>query len=139
VNNASATLRINATLTLNSGGTLNNSGTLSVAAFVDNGGTIIGAEPVVVATILGMFRIEQIQLSDPAGPNPLEAGRAGTGNRNLILKWHAGAGQQFHLESTSDLRTWTELPAMVTEVNPGSFQVTVPAQGGIRFYRLRRL
>jgi hypothetical protein len=140
LDNISATLRINARLTLNSGAKLNNSGTISVVAFTDNGGTIVGNIPVVVAGIPAPLRIEQIQLRDPETPSPLGTDGSGTPNRFLILKWYAAAGAQFRIESTTDARTWTDLPAVIIESSPGAFQVKLPAEGaGARFYRLRRL
>ncbi len=140
LNNAAATLRINATLTLNASGTINNSGTLSVAGFVDNGGTLNGNPPVLLSPNPAPLRIERISLTETntgaVGPGDVSA--AGTG-RMVKLKWRAASGTRFIIEATSDLRTWVELPAVITESNPGSFEATLPAgPAGARFYRLRR-
>jgi hypothetical protein len=88
---------------------------------------------------LAALRIESIQLKELAeggdGPN----GRAAGANRTVLLKWRAAPTDRFVIESTPDLRVWTDLPVVVTEAAPGMFEATLPAgRNSETFYRLRR-
>ncbi|MCC6823649.1 MAG: hypothetical protein IT579_23245 [Verrucomicrobia subdivision 3 bacterium] len=141
LNKASATLRINAALSLNASWKIINAGTISVAEFVNNGGTINGNAPVVLAASLAArLRIEQILQPDPAPNLAAKAGNAVMVSRVVVLKWNASTGGQFRIEATTDLRVWTNLPVVISEPCAGMFQVALPAEdGGSRFYRLRRL
>ena len=141
-NNAAASLRINGLLTLKVAGVITNSGTLSVAALVDEGGSIVGNAPVIVAgnvpslgaTVPVLLRIEQALPS-----NSQAKALAKPANASMVLKWTASQGNQFGIEVTTDLRVWTNQPAVITEPTAGSFQAALPVDGAVvRFYRLRR-
>ena len=139
LNNVSATLRINAALTLNASGTISNSGVIGAFAFVNNGGTISGNAPTIISPALSQLRIDQFIFTNSAPISALDTGKLRASDRMVILKWAGAAGEQFSIESTADLRAWTNLPAAITESVPGAFQATMPAESvGARFYRLRR-
>ena len=140
VGGATFTVTINGTLTLETMGTLNNPGTVQVGQFVNNGGTINGNPPVLLSPGQAPLRIEGISLTDAgieaSGPNDVRAAGA---ERTVTLKWHATPGDRFVIESTTDLRAWVKLPAVITESSLGSFEAALPAEGAdARFYRLRR-
>jgi hypothetical protein len=138
---ANHTVTINGTLTLNSTGVLNNPGTVRVGQFVSNGGTINGNPPVLLAPSPAPLRIEQIGLADTTGETvgPGEVGAAGS-SQMVVLKWRAAPGGRFVVQSSNDLRTWADLPAVILESSAGVFQATLQAEGArVRFYRLRRL
>jgi hypothetical protein len=141
IGDASFTATINSTLTLEATGVLNNPGTVRVAQFVNNGGTINGNPPLLLVPGPSPLRIERILLADSAagGGGAGEVRPAGSG-QVVVLKWRATPGERFGIESTTDLRTWTDLAAVVSETGPGSFEAALPAEGvALRFYRLRRL
>jgi len=131
LNNASATLRINAALTLNAAGTINNSGTLSVAAFVNNGGTINGNAPVVGG--LSALRISEIQLFSIT----LTASTAV--EKQMVLKWSAAPARIFAVECSSNLTVWAEQQADIREITPGQYKADLGTTvGSNRFFRVRQ-
>jgi hypothetical protein len=134
------TVTINGTLTLGAGATLNNPGTVVASAFVNNGGTINGNPPVVSGPAPAGLHIDQIQLIGSAPGNSAPKALAASTTATVVLKWHAAPGDQFVIQSTTDLRSWTDLPAPVSESAPGTFEAAFPADdSGVRLYRLRRL
>jgi hypothetical protein len=139
VGGATSTVTINGTLTLDAAGVLNNPGTVRVAQFVNNGGTINGNPPVLLAPSPSPV-VVQIQVmnvpGDGTGPGDVQA----TGSGRLVtLKWRATPGDQFIIESSANLQQWTNLPAVITGANSGEFEAIISAvDGNARFYRLRR-
>jgi len=121
VTSASVTLTINGTLALNAGGTLNNPGTLQVGAFVNNGGTINGNAPLLIGGGSGAPLINGIQLIT-SQPSSLQRAQASAALREVLISWSGRTRQAFVIETSADLRRWSDASATITEVAPGSYQ-----------------
>jgi hypothetical protein len=139
IGDATLTATINSTLTLEATGVLNNPGTVRVAQFVNNGGTINGNPPVLLAPSPGPV-VVQIQVTNVAGEGTGPGDVRATGSDRLVtLKWRAAPGDHFIIQSSVDLQQWTNLPAMITKEESGEFEAILSTgDGSGKFYRLRR-
>jgi hypothetical protein len=85
------------------------------------------------------LRIEQVAFEPPAAEALVAAGLQAVPAR-LVLRWHGAAGQSFAVESSEDLRRWSQVQAAVDEPAPGSYVGRCdgsPAKQ--RFFRIRQL
>jgi hypothetical protein len=140
---AGVTNRIFGTLTLGPGGVVTNSGTLLVGSLVSNGGTVVGASPIVTGLgSLSGFRIEGLRLLAPDGIRASSALAAGAESavewRDVEFWWTSGSGQQFWIETSSDLKIWRKCAAWISEESPGCYKGRVgPVTNSAAFYRVR--
>jgi len=130
---SSLTVTISGTFTLEPTGVLNNPGTLRAGAFVDNGGTIVGNEPVTIGLGSTGFCIDEIRIERSA-MSTASARPGASWTFHVTLTWRAEDTHGVVIETSRDLRNWFEQSAVVREVAPGSFEATLDAPADTSCY-----
>lgn len=125
-------------MTLRDGGVLDNvANNFRVEAWMDEGGLVLGAPPVVTGLPQRAGKVAFTGLALTGDPSGVRPQSAGTGVA-AVLEWVAPPGSRCALEGSADFRVWTPINAAVVETQPGQFRAvlngtTTPA----RFFRLR--
>jgi hypothetical protein len=137
--NSGLTVTISGTFILEATGVLNNPGTLRVGAFVNNGGTVNGNAPVVIGLSPSSLRINTVRFE--RGPASTEAAMQNARpTLQVVITWQAADSWGTVVESSRDLKHWSEQPSAVREVSPGSFEAVVSNIADTQcFFRLKRL
>lgn len=129
---------ISNTLTLLTGAILNNPGVVRAGAFVDEGGTVNGNPPDLMHPPAPLPPIVQIELRAQAVSGGGSSVRVASSSQQIVLKWHAAPGDRFTVQTSADLRNWSDLPVQALERRPGAFEAEVRAPvAKTAFYRLR--
>jgi uncharacterized protein (AIM24 family) len=140
VANASTTFQITGALTLEATSVLNNPGTVRVGGFVNLGGTVNGNAPVLLGGLAAVtIRINRLQLGAGDGlPGRLQAGNSSSLAVTTVLSWTSPAGRAFTVESSTDLRHWSYVPANIAEISPGEYQARpTDISASASFYRIK--
>ena len=134
VGNAAHTLNVLGSLFLGDDGILENPGTIKVADFIDAGGTIIGHAP----QINGIASARPLKISSLKSSNLANKQLRGSVTYDWVIHCTAPAGSSFVVETSTDLRSWHQATAMITETTPGNFEVQVQNDASnAGFFRLR--
>ena len=134
------TMTVSGSLSLAAAGTIENPGTVRVAAFNNQGGSIIGNPPVSLANFGGL-QIAEVGIGNVAKASFIPAATGSPKTFPMVLECLAAPGRKFVVESSADLFHWTPTAASIEEIAPGVFRATLNAARSDRqfFFRLRAL
>jgi hypothetical protein len=116
---AQLTVSILRDLTLLPNGTIDNPGALRVGTFTDNGGTVVGNEPIIVGPPVGQARIVALTFPPLSGAS---RSRFSESSLAVQLTWETAGNERFALQYSHDFVRWQTVAASVRQIAPGHFQ-----------------